>query len=77
MNQITILIPAYNEEEVLYPLYERLCDVFDSLPLFEFEILFVNDGSRDNTMSIIKALRKSDPRISFVDLTRILEKKLL
>ncbi|MEK4239847.1 glycosyltransferase family 2 protein [Paenibacillus sp. FSL H7-0714] len=76
MNQITILIPAYNEEEVLYPLYERLCDVFDSLPLFEFEILFVNDGSRDNTMSIIKALRKSDPRISFVDLTRNFGKEI-
>lgn len=76
MNQITILIPAYNEEEVLYTLYERLLAVFESLPRFEFEVLLVNDGSTDNTLGIIKALRKNDPRISFVDLTRNFGKEI-
>jgi polyisoprenyl-phosphate glycosyltransferase len=70
MKKISILIPAYNEEEVLYSLYYRLTKVIDSLPNYFFEILFVNDGSHDNTLNIIKDLREEDLRISYVNLSR-------
>jgi polyisoprenyl-phosphate glycosyltransferase len=70
MKQISILIPAYNEEEVLYSLYYRLIKVFDSIPNYFFEILFVNDGSKDNTLNIIKELRETDQRVSYVNLSR-------
>jgi polyisoprenyl-phosphate glycosyltransferase len=70
MKNISILIPAYNEEEVLYSLYYRLIKVIDSLPDYFFEILFVNDGSHDNTLNIIKDLREEDLRISYVNLSR-------
>ncbi|MBD7963191.1 glycosyltransferase family 2 protein [Fictibacillus norfolkensis] len=70
MKQITILIPAYNEEEVLYSLYHRLVTVFDSITDYSFEVLFVNDGSKDNTLNIIRELREADRRISYVNLSR-------
>lgn len=67
---ITILVPAYNEEEVLHQLYSRLTGVLNELPEYEFEMLFVNDGSKDRTLPILKGLREMDPRISYVDLSR-------
>ena len=50
MKSVTILVPAYNEEAVLYQLYDRLNEVFKGLPLYQFELLIVNDGSKDNTL---------------------------
>jgi polyisoprenyl-phosphate glycosyltransferase len=76
MKTLTILIPAYNEEEVLHQLYDRLNSVLSSIPHYEFEILFVNDGSTDQTLSIIKQLRKGDQRISYIDLSRNFGKEI-
>lgn len=70
MKTITILVPAYNEEDVLEQLYNRLTGVIGSIPNYDFEILFVNDGSKDNTLNIIKEFRLHDKRISYVDLSR-------
>lgn len=70
MKTVTILVPAYNEEAVLEQLYERLKIVMDDLPVYHFELLFVNDGSRDQTLAIIKDLRKQDERVAYVDLSR-------
>lgn len=54
MKKITIIIPAYNEEESLPFLYERLDKLMGDMKNYDFEILFVNDGSKDKTISIIK-----------------------
>jgi glycosyltransferase involved in cell wall biosynthesis len=70
MKKITILVPAYNEEEVLQKLYDRLISVIELIKNYEFEILFVNDGSKDNTLKIIKEYRKKDSRIAYVSLSR-------
>ncbi|WP_239256536.1 glycosyltransferase family 2 protein [Listeria ilorinensis] len=70
MKLVTILIPAYNEEDVLGQLYERLNSVTGELPDYEFEYLFINDGSKDRTLDILKEFRASDKRVSFVDLSR-------
>lgn len=86
MKKITILIPAYNEEANLSNLInelDRLTNdgysarkniseelILPSMKDYEWEFLFVNDGSRDNTLSILKDLRKSDSRISIVNLSR-------
>lgn len=76
MKTITILIPAYNEEEVLEKLYSRLTTSIDSIYGYNFEILFVNDGSRDKTLEIIKKFRAKDKRISYVDLSRNFGKEI-
>lgn len=70
MKKITILIPCYNEEKSLPLLYPELKALMDSELEYDWEILFVNDGSKDNTMNLIKALRVADNRIQFVNLSR-------
>lgn len=70
MKKITILIPAYNEQEVLGMLYERLDHLAGSQKDYSFEFLFVNDGSRDKTLEIIKDYAEKDSRVSFVNLSR-------
>lgn len=74
--KVTIMIPAYNEEEVLDTLYERLSTVLSSIYNYDFEMLFINDGSKDNTLPIIKRLREKDQRISIIDLSRNFGKEI-
>ena len=76
MKKITIIIPAYNEEESLPMLYERLNKLMNEVTNYEFEVLFVNDGSRDKTLEIIKTLREKDNRISYVDFSRNFGKEI-
>ena len=76
MKKITIIIPAYNEEESLPHLYERLEKLMNSMEHYEFEILFVNDGSKDNTINLIKEYREKDNRICYVDFSRNFGKEI-
>ena len=68
--KISILIPAYNEEEVLHHLYERLYKLAGQNKGYAFEFMFVNDGSRDKTLEIIKKYATKDPRVAFINLSR-------
>lgn len=70
MKLITIIVPAYNEEEVIELFYNSLIKTIDGIPFYNFEILFVNDGSRDKTLDIVKSLRMEDLRVSYIDLSR-------
>ena len=70
MKKISIIIPAYNEQESLPILYERLTKLMETLNNYDFEVLFVNDGSKDQTIEIIKELREKDKRICYVDFAR-------
>lgn len=76
MKKISILIPAYNEEEVLERLYQRVGKLANDNKAFEFEFLFVNDGSQDKTMPMIKEYADSDGRIAYVDLSRNFGKEI-
>lgn len=70
MKKISILVPCYNEEASLPLLYPELKKLMDEKSDYEWEVLFVNDGSKDNTINIIKELREKDKRICYVDLSR-------
>jgi len=76
MKSITVLIPAYNEAPVLDALYARLTKLADSLPEYALEFLFVNDGSTDDTLWLIKQIAKKDHRISYVNLSRNFGKEI-
>ena len=76
MRTITLLIPAYNEEEVLSSLFDRLDGLATSIKNYKFEFLFVNDGSRDNTLEIIKSQAKKDSRVSYINLSRNFGKEI-
>ena len=74
--KILIIIPAYNEEESLPFLYERMTKLMDSMQNYSFEVLFVNDGSKDKTLEIVKKLRENDDRISYVNFSRNFGKEI-
>ena len=76
MKKITILVPAYNEEESLNALYERISKIMNSMENYEFELLFINDGSKDKTLSMIKELRSKDNRVCYVDFSRNFGKEI-
>lgn len=76
MKKIIILVPAYNEEEVLQQFYIRLNNVIGNIPFYQFEILFINDGSKDSTLQLIKFLRDKDESISYVNLSRNFGKEI-
>jgi glycosyltransferase involved in cell wall biosynthesis len=70
MKKVSIIVPCYNEQASLPHLYEALCKEMDAMPKYSWELLFVNDGSSDQTMQIIEDLYQRDGRVSYVDLSR-------
>ena len=76
MKKISVIIPAYNEEESLPILKQRMEKLMNSMENYEFEILFINDGSKDNTINIIKEMREEDNRINYVDFSRNFGKEI-
>lgn len=68
--KISLIIPCYNEQETLYNLYNCVREVIDQYTEYDWEYLFVNDGSKDNTLAILQDLRKKDNRVCYVDLSR-------
>lgn len=70
MNKISIIVPCYNEEKSLPLFYEELNKNINKFENVEFEFIFVNDGSNDNTLNIIKKLLKNDSRIKYISFSR-------
>lgn len=70
MKSITILVPCYNEENNIEFLYERLKEIFTTLPNYDFHILLINDGSKDNTLVKMQSLHAKDPGVSYLNLSR-------
>ena len=67
---ISAIVPCYNEEESLPLFYERICEVADKLSEADFEFLFVNDGSRDRTLPILRELAGKDARVRYLSFSR-------
>lgn len=76
MKTISILIPAYNEAPVLDQLMTRLGNLAQQVKDYDFEFLFVNDGSKDKTLEIIKGFAEIDPRVSYINLSRNFGKEI-
>ena len=76
MKTISILIPAYNEEAVLDKLFVRLSNLANQVKNYQFEFLFVNDGSKDKTLDIIKDYAEKDPRVSYINFSRNFGKEI-
>ena len=67
---ISAVVPCYNEEEALPLFYAEIVKVAERLPEADFEFLFVNDGSRDRTLSILRDLAKRDSRVKYLSFSR-------
>lgn len=72
---LSIIVPAYNEEEVLPEFHTRLSAVLNKISC-ESEVVYVNDGSTDRTLNIIDGLRQGDARVAVIDLSRNFGKEI-
>jgi len=70
MDKITIAVPCYNEEEALTPFFAEVTRVAGEMPYVAFEFLFINDGSRDGTMRVIRQLAEQDERVKYISFSR-------
>ena len=68
--KISLIIPCYNEEQALYPLYEALQAAMQQLQEYSFELLFIDDGSSDGTLDVLKLLAQKDERITYLSFSR-------
>ena len=68
--RISLIIPCYNEAAALPIFYEELCKVADGLKEYRFEFLFIDDGSMDDTLSILKEYSTHDDRMVYFSLAR-------
>src|SRR5580765_8110017 len=75
MTQLCVVVPAYNERESLREFHARLADVFDKLDM-RCEVLYVDDGSRDDTYAVMCSLRDADARVATLKLARNFGKEL-
>ena len=73
---ITIIIPAYNEEEALPKCLQRITKLIDKQTSHDFEVLLVDDGSKDKTVEIIKKKRQEDKRFGYVTFSRNFGKEI-
>ena len=76
MKKISIIVPVYNEEEALPYLFKRLTPLINDIDKYEFEVLFVDDGSDDRTIELIKEQREYDKRISYISFSRNFGKEI-
>ncbi len=70
MARISIVVPCYNEEAALPLFYQEVCRVAGEMALVEFEFLFVDDGSRDGTLPLLRQLAARDARVRFLSFSR-------
>ena len=75
MTRLTIVVPCYNEKDVLPEFHRRLAGVLDGVDA-DAEVVYVNDGSRDETLEIMHRLADSDSRITIIDLSRNFGKEI-
>ena len=68
--KISIIVPCYNEEEALPIFYKEINRVSKEMKNVDFEFLFINDGSRDKTLDILRDLSKNDKRVRFISFSR-------
>lgn len=70
MDKISVVVSCYNEQEALPLFYEEITKVSNKMKNVEFEFIFVNDGSKDKTLEIIKSFRKNDERVKYISFSR-------
>lgn len=67
--KISIIVPCYNEQDALPCFYEEICSIFKQMN-YEYELIFVDDGSKDQTLSVIKGMAKKDQHVCYLSFSR-------
>ncbi len=66
---VSIVVPLYNEEDNVQPLYREIAEVMDAQTL-RYEVIFIDDGSRDQTVARLREVAHSDPRVTLLEFTK-------
>ncbi len=70
MKKISIIVPCYNEEQTIPLFYEEITKVANTMTNVEFEYLFINDGSKDKTLPILRDLSRKDEKVRYISFSR-------
>ena len=70
MKKISIIVPMYYEEKVVKECYKRLSEILQKLVKYDYEIIFVNDGSKDRTLELLEEIAELDQKIKIISFTR-------
>ncbi|MFV0250424.1 MAG: glycosyltransferase family 2 protein [Bacilli bacterium] len=68
--KITVIIPVFNEEEAIPYFYKKIDEISNKMNYLKFEFLFIDDGSKDKSFSILKEISKTDKRIKYITFSR-------
>lgn len=68
--KLTAIVPCYNEEAALHYFYDEMQKVMQEMQDVEFELLFINDGSKDHTLTVIKELAEKDAQVKYISFSR-------
>ena len=68
--KISVIVPCYNEEESLPIFYEEINKVMNEMKKVKFELIFINDGSKDRTLEILRELAKKDKHVRYISFSR-------
>lgn len=70
MEKVSLVVPCFNEEEVLPYFYEEFCRVAEQLSDYNVEVIFIDDGSKDQTLSVVKKFSEKDARVKYLSFSR-------
>jgi len=73
---ISVVIPAYNEEKNIPLVYEKIKEVSEKLPNYDWEIIFIDDGSTDNSENILEEMAKNNPLVKYIQFSRNFGKEM-
>ena len=70
MKLLSVIVPCYNEEQALPYFYEEVCRVSQELEQYKIELLFIDDGSKDKTLEVVKGFAEQDERVKYLSFSR-------
>jgi glycosyltransferase involved in cell wall biosynthesis len=77
MKKVSILVPCYDEEESLPLFHSALLETLEPIAtLYDFEFIYINDGSHDGTLSLLQSYRAEDKRVNYIDMSRNFGKEI-
>ena len=68
--KLSVVVSCYNEEETIPIFYKEICKISKKMNYIDFEFIFINDGSYDNTLNVIKDLNEQDRRVKYLSFSR-------
>ena len=68
--KISVVIPMYYEEKVVEECYNRLKNVLEKLNNYDYELIFINDGSQDNTLFLLEEIASKNPKVKVISFSR-------